>query len=155
MCSSDLAGIGANFNPTIKFLIADGQVKSIGPERAAWEWPFRSALDLGVKVASGSDAPVTDGNWLQGIATCVLREGKQTGVVSGPAQRITLAEAIRSHTLTGAWQDHAETWKGSLERGKVADLCILDGAMDRIDAHDIPKLSVTTTIVNGKIVWKK
>ena len=147
------AGIGANFNPTIKFLIADGQVQSIGPERASYEWPFKTALTSGVHVASGSDAPVTDGNWRQGIATCVLREGKQSGQVSGPEQRISLAEAIRSHTLTGAWQDRAEQWKGSLETGKAADLCVLDGQIDRIDAHNIPKLAVTTTIVDGRVVF--
>ncbi len=147
------AGIGANFNPAIKYLIADGQRSSIGPVRAAYEWPFRTALDAGVRVASGSDAPVTDGNWRQGLATCVLREGKQSGHVSGPDQRITLSEAIRSHTLTGAWQDFAEGWKGSLERGKVADLCVLDGPLDRIDPHAIPTLPVDLTMVDGEVVF--
>jgi len=73
--------------------------------------------------------------------------------VSGPDQRITLSEAIRSHTLTGAWQDFAEGWKGSLERGKVADLCVLDGPLDRIDPHAIPTLPVTLTMVDGQIVF--
>lgn len=149
------ARIGVNFNPAIKFLIADGQVKSIGPKRAAYEWPFRTALDRGVAVASSSDAPVTDGNWLQGIATCVLREGKQTGTVSGPTERISLAEAIRTHTMGGAWQDFAEGWKGSLEPGKVADLCVLNGQIDKINPHDIPRLTVTMTIVGGRIVYQR
>jgi predicted amidohydrolase YtcJ len=146
-------GIGANFNANIKYLIADGQVGSIGVERATYEWPYRTALDAGVHVATGSDAPVTDGDWRQGLATCVLRKGNQSKAVSGPEQRITLNEALASYTTTGAWQDFAESWKGSLESGKVADLVVLDGPLAQLPAEDYPKLAVTMTIVGGRIAF--
>ncbi|MGE0554515.1 MAG: amidohydrolase [Gemmatimonadales bacterium] len=148
-------GVGANFNSTIKFLIADGQVGSIGPERAAYEWPYRTALDAGVQVATGSDAPVTDGNWRQGLATCVTRVGKQSGKVSGPDQRITLDQAIRSHTAAGAWQDHAETWKGTLESGMAADLVVLDAAIDQVDPEALGSVGVDLTVVDGKVVHQR
>lgn len=144
-------GIGANFNSTIKYLIADGQIASIGPTRASYEWPYRTALDAGVQVATGSDAPVTDGNWRQGIATCVTRKGKQSGTVSGPEERITLDQAIWSHTAAGAWQDHAEAWKGTLEPGKAADLCVLNANISQIDPAAIGPLQIDLTIVNGKV----
>lgn len=144
--------IGANFNPEIKHIIADSQVQSIGRERAAYEWPFRTALDAGVNVACSSDAPVTAGNWLQGLATCVNRRGKQSGEVSGPEQRITLDEAIRTYTMAGAWQDHAEAFKGSLEAGKVADLCVLDTSLARSDSTSYTKANVIMTIIDGTIV---
>ncbi len=146
------AGIGANFNPEIKHLIADSQVYSLGRERAAYEWPYRSALDAGVVVASSSDAPVTEGNWLQGLATCVDRRGKQTGNVSGPEQRISLDEAIRTYTAAGAWQDHAETVKGSLEPGKVADLCVLEERLSELPTEDFAGVQVAMTLVDGTIV---
>ena len=145
-------GIGANFNPEIKHLIADSQVASIGPVRAAYEWPYRSALAAGVKTASSSDAPVTEGNWLQGIATCMDRRGKQSGLVSGPAQRINLDEAIRTYTIAGAWQDHAEHYKGSLEVGKAADFCVLDGRLSESSTVDMPNMQVAMTAINGRIV---
>ena len=148
-------GVGANFNSTIKYLIADGQMASIGPTRAPYEWPYRTALDAGVQVATGSDAPVTDGNWRQGIATCVVRKGKQTGAVSGPEQRISLNEAIWSHTAAGAWQDHAEDWKGTLETGKAADLCVLDRGMARVDPDQIGSMKVDLTVVDGKVVYQR
>ncbi len=145
-------GVGANFNPEIKHLIADGQVESLGPERAAYEWPYRSALDAGVVVASSSDAPVTAGNWLQGIATCVERTGKQSGRVSGPEQRITLAEAIRSYTWAGAWQDHADDFKGTLAAGKTADLCVLDGRLSDTPPGDYAGIETLLTMVDGQVV---
>ncbi len=148
-------GIGANFNSTIKYLIADGQMASIGPTRAPYEWPYRTALDAGVQVATGSDAPVTDGNWRQGISTCVVRKGKQTGAVSGPEERISLNEAIWSHTAAGAWQDHAEEWKGTLETGKAADLCVLDGGISHLDPDQIGSMKVDLTVVDGKVTYHR
>ncbi|MGW3045351.1 amidohydrolase [Kitasatospora sp. NPDC001159] len=145
-------GFGVNMNPTIKWTIADLEEQFVGPERAAYEWPYRDALDAGVRVASGSDAPVTFPDWRQGVATMLLRESKGSGRVSGPAQRITLAEAVRTYTIDAAWQDFAEKWKGSLEVGKVADLCVLGGDLLGADPHDIPELPVVLTVLGGEVV---
>ncbi|MCC7134535.1 MAG: amidohydrolase [Gemmatimonadales bacterium] len=147
-------GIGANFNAAIKYLIADGQRASIGPERAAYEWPYRTALEAGVRVATGSDAPVTDGDWRQGLATCLLRKGKQSGTVSGPEQRIGLADALRTFTAAGAWQDHADGWKGTLEPGRAADLVVLDGPLAKLPPEEFVQLKVTHTVVNGRVGYR-
>ncbi|MGH4033558.1 amidohydrolase [Actinomycetota bacterium Odt1-20B] len=145
-------GYGVNMNPTIKWTVADMEEEFVGTERAAYAWPYRDTLDAGVRVASGSDAPVTFPDWRQGIATMVLRESKATGRVSGPEQRIGLAEAILTYTIDAAWQDFADDWKGSLEPGKVADLCVLDGDLLAADPHDIPRMPVVLTVMDGKIV---
>ncbi|CAL9357579.1 amidohydrolase [Streptomyces sp. enrichment culture] len=145
-------GFGANMNPTIKWTVADMEEEFVGAQRAAYAWPYRDAIDAGVRVASGSDAPVTYPDWRQGVATMVLRESKAGGRVSGPEQRIGLAEAIRTYTIEGAWQDFADDWKGSLEPGKAADLCVLDGDLLAADPHDIPQMPVVLTVVDGRIV---
>ncbi|MFE7593987.1 amidohydrolase [Kitasatospora sp. NPDC057512] len=145
-------GFGVNMNPTIKWTVADMEEDFVGAERAAYAWPYRSALDAGVRVASGSDAPVTHPDWRQGVATMVLRESKAAGRVSGPEQRIGLAEAIRTYTIDAAWQDFAEDWKGSLEPGKAADLCVLDGDLLAADPRDIPTMPVVLTVMDGKVV---
>ena len=116
---------------------------------------FDAAMELGVVVATGSDAPVTDGNWRQGLATCVSRAGKQTGKVSGPAERISLDQAIWSHTAAGAWQDHAEAWKGTLAPGMAADLVVLDGPIGRVDPAAIGSMAVDVTVVNGAVVYER
>ena len=146
-------GIGANFNASIKQVIADGQPSAIGAERAAYEWPYRTALDLGVHVSSASDAPVTVPNWRQGLATCLARRGRKSGKVFGPEQRITLAEAVRTYTTGGAWQDYAETWKGTLEPGMAADLCVVDGRLLETDPDVLPTVPVLLTIAGGRVVY--
>ncbi|MCK7626052.1 amidohydrolase [Streptomyces sp. RS10V-4] len=145
-------GFGVNMNPTIKWTVADMEEDFVGAGRAAYAWPYRDALDAGVRVASGSDAPVTHPDWRQGIATMMLRESKAAGRVSGPEQCIGLAEALRTYTIDAAWQDFADDWKGSLEPGKVADLCVLDGDLLTADPHDIPDLPVVLTVMDGQVV---
>ncbi|MFF4663764.1 amidohydrolase [Streptomyces sp. NPDC001282] len=145
-------GFGVNMNPTIKWTVADMEEEFVGAERAAYAWPYRDAIDAGVRVTSGSDAPVTHPDWRQGVATMVLRESKAAGRVSGPEQRIALAEAIRTYTIDAAWQDFADDWKGSLEPGKAADLCVLDGDLLTGDPHDIPEMPVVLTVVDGQVV---
>jgi len=145
-------GFGVNMNPTIKWTIADLEEEFVGAERAAYEFPYRSTLDSGVRVTSGSDAPVTFPDWRQGVSTMVLRESKASSRVSGADQCITVMEALRTYTIDAAWQDFAESWKGSLEVGKVADLCVVDGDLLSIDPHDIPSAPVLLTAIGGRIV---
>ena len=145
-------GFGVNMNPTIKWTIADLEKEFVGIERAAYAWPYRSALDAGVMVASGSDAPVTAPDWRQGVATMMTRRSKASGEVSGPDQVITLHEALRTYTTAGAWQDFAESWKGTLEVGMVADLCLVAEDLLAIDPAAIPGVQVRMTVFNGNVV---
>ncbi|MEU1672186.1 amidohydrolase [Streptomyces roseifaciens] len=145
-------GFGVNMNPTIKWTVADLEEQFVGPQRAAYEWPYRDAIDAGVIVTSGSDAPVTLPDWRQGVSTMMLRESRAGGRVSGPGQRIRLAEALRTYTSDAAWQDFAEDWKGTLEVGKVADLCVLAGDLLTADPRHIPVMPVVFTAVGGDVV---
>jgi hypothetical protein len=147
--------LGLSMQPFIKTLIADQEEGIVGRERAAYEWPMRTVLDAGVNLAASSDAPVTYPNWRQGIQSAVLRQAKGSGRVSGPDQCITVSEAIRMYTINGAWQDHMEKIKGSVEVGKLADFCILDEDILSVDPHEIGDIPVLMTIVGGKIVYDK
>jgi predicted amidohydrolase YtcJ len=145
--------IGVNMNGTIKFLLGRTLDPILGPARTDYQWPYRTALDLGVKVSSASDAPVTAPNWLQGVMAVRLREG-MFGGVAGEAERITVPEGLVSYTRTPAWQDRADAWKGTLEVGKVADICVVNGDVLGVDPHDLIGLEVTNTILGGKVVFE-
>ncbi|TDD35944.1 amidohydrolase [Actinomadura sp. KC06] len=146
--------IGANLNAEILYLQGRVLEPIIGRELTEYQWPYRSALQAGVQVTSGSDAPVVPPHWLRGVMTAMLREGAD-GSVAGTAERIGLADALATYTRLGAWQDHAERWKGTLETGKVADVCIIDGDMLGRDPHGLDDVHVTTTLVGGRVVYER
>jgi predicted amidohydrolase YtcJ len=144
---------GVAMQPFIAAMIADFEPAVVGEARAAYEWPARTVLEAGANLTSSSDAPVTYPNWRMGVQAAVLREGLVSGKVSGPDECITVKEAIRTYTINGAWQDHMENVKGSIEAGKVADFCIIDDDILSVDAHKIGEISVLMTIVGGQVVF--
>jgi predicted amidohydrolase YtcJ len=144
---------GISMQPFISVMIADFEPMVVGEKRAAYEWPTRTVLDAGVKLTSSSDAPVTYPNWRLGVQSAVLREGLVSGKVSGPEESITVEEAIRTYTIHGAWQDHMEDVKGSIEVGKFADFCIIGEDILAVDPHKIGQIPVLMTIVGGKVVF--
>ena len=92
-------------------------------------------------------------DWRPGIQGAVLRESKATGKPSGPEQCITVQEAIRTYTINGAWLDHKENTKGSIEPGKQADFCVVDNDLLAIDPHKIVDLKILMTISGGRVVY--
>lgn len=144
---------GIAMQPFISAMIADFEPMVVGEERAAYEWPTRTVIDAGVNLTSSSDAPVTYPNWRLGVQAAVLREGLISGKVSGPEECITVEEAIRTYTINGAWQDHMEDVKGSIEVGKLADFCIIGDDILTVDPHKIGEIPMLMTIVGGKIVF--
>ncbi|TDC58589.1 amidohydrolase [Actinomadura sp. KC345] len=144
--------IGVNMNATIKYLLGRTLDPVLGPERTDYQWPYRSALDLGVRVSSASDASVTFPSWLQGVQSAVLREGRFGGV-AGEAERITLKEALVTYTRAPAWQDHAERWKGTLEPGNAVDVCVVDADLLGADPHDLVDLPIAATVQGGRVVY--
>jgi predicted amidohydrolase YtcJ len=146
--------IGLSMQPYIKAQIADILKLSIGEERAAYNWPMRTVLNAGTLVSGSSDTPCTYPNWLLGVQAAVLRESWASGQVSGPDECITVEEAITMYTINGAWQDHMDNIKGSIEVGKLADLQILGADILSVDPHEIGQVRVMMTLVGGKVVYE-
>ncbi|CCD89647.1 conserved hypothetical protein; putative Amidohydrolase 3 domain [Bradyrhizobium sp. ORS 285] len=67
-----------------------------------------------------------------------------------PRQRISVEEAIRCFTLNGAYQIRLEHQIGSIEVGKKADLVVLGANLLEIDPHDIHKVPVLLTLMDGE-----
>ena len=129
--------------------------RRIGPERIKTTYPFRTFLDKGVRLALGSDWPVAPLSPLLGIYAAVTRatlDGKHPdGWV--PAEKITVEDAVRAYTAGSAYAEFADTEKGTLAPGSLADLVILSEDIFSIAPARIRDVKVRTTVVGGRVVY--
>ncbi len=146
---------GVSMQPYIKTMICDFEPGVVGDKRAAYEFPAKTVLDAGICLTNSSDAPVTYPNWRMGVQAAVLRESSVSGNVSGPEECISVEDAIKTYTINAAWQDHVEDIKGLIEKGKLADLCIIDKDILTVPSNEIGSIDVLMTIVGGKVVFDK
>ncbi|MFI0466682.1 amidohydrolase [Saccharopolyspora sp. 5N102] len=102
--------------------------KRVGHRRIAGAYAWRTMLDQGITIASGSDFPVSSENPFDGLHAAVTRTDRDGQPVGGwyPDQAMSPHEALRSFTLDAAFAAHQERVLGSLEPGKWADFVILD-----------------------------
>ncbi len=147
-------GVGVSTQPILKWVFSDAIDHLLGIARSERQFPLRELLDAGVRVSLSSDAPVTEPDWIQGVEAAVLRKSKASGTVRGPAQRISALEAVRLYTMGGAWQDHMEKRKGSLEPGKLADFCVLDRDILSVPPDEIHTVRNVATVVGGRRVFE-
>ncbi|MFJ8744762.1 amidohydrolase [Embleya sp. NPDC127516] len=148
------AGIGLNTQPGIAVATRNLLHDTLSPQVLARMCPTRDALDAGIDVCLSSDSPVLTPDWRRGVVAAVTRTGVD-GTVCGPAQRLALREALRAYTTTPARQDGAESWKGSLEPGKAADLCVLADDPLESEVTALPEIPITLTIVDGRVVHER
>ena len=103
----------------------DVHIRNFGLERASQISPVRSALEWGIPVTFHQDAPVIQPDMLETVWCAVNRLTRQ-GVRLGAEQAVSVLQALRAVTLTGAYQYFQEKQKGSIEVGKQADFVLLD-----------------------------
>ncbi len=135
-----------------------------GVQMAAFRWvtssdpkvvvgpPFRTIVDHGIQVGIHGDgvhiAPLNP--WLQ-IYFATTGVNSFGDKVNGD-QQLTRAEALRLFTRNNSWFLRMEDKIGSIEKGKLADLAVLDRDYFAIPDADIKKIRSVLTIVNGQVV---
>jgi predicted amidohydrolase YtcJ len=133
----------------------DLTIPFLGPERTTWQYPFRSLLDSGARLAMGSDWGVSTPNPFAEMEVAVTRvypDSRGTAEPFLPDQALTLAESIRAFTLGSAFVNHLDGETGSIEVGKLADLAVVDRDLFAPDAGPIGDATVLATLVGGSIV---
>jgi predicted amidohydrolase YtcJ len=152
------AGLGVIPSMQPYHAIDDGRwaEKVIGSERARTTYAFRSLRDAGARLTFGSDWFVAPPTPLEGIYAAVTRRTLDGENPDGwiPDQRIGVEDALRAYTVNGAYAAFDENEKGSLARGKLADLTLIDRDITRIPPEAIRDARIILTVVGGRVVFE-
>lgn len=115
---------------------------------------LRSMLDAGIKCSLHSDAPSGPFGF-DAIDGCVNRYDRSQNVQCDKTQAVTVLEAVRCSTINGAYSSFEEDIKGSLEKGKLADMIILSENILDIDTMDLNKVKVDLVMIDGEICHER
>lgn len=116
----------------------------------------RIALDEGVLVAGGTDS-TRAGDYRVWPALQYQITGASAGnvIVRSPSQRLTRMETLKMYTVNSAWLAFGDSDRGSLERGKLADLAVLDSPYLQVPESEIGKIRSVLTLLGGSPVYDK
>jgi predicted amidohydrolase YtcJ len=116
--------------------------------------PLRTALQLGLHIGGGTDAnrvmsynPFVSLKWMTDGRTV---DGMTTRAAS---QLVSREEALRFYTQGSAWFTFDDDRRGTLQRGRLADLAVLDKDYLTVPADELGSLTSLLTMVGGKIVY--
>lgn len=113
---------------------------------------YQGYTDLGACLTGGSDSTCFSMNWRQGMQFCMTRT-TAAGYCARPDMAMKREDAIRLYTINGAYQEHMEHIRGSIEVNKVADFQILDKDVMTCPVTEIGSANVVMTICDGKVVY--
>jgi predicted amidohydrolase YtcJ len=129
----------------------------LGTDRVKGAYAFRQLLNENGWIPLGTDFPVEDISPFKTFYAAVFRIDANQFPKGGfqMENALTRQQAIKGMTIWAAKSNFEEKEKGSLEKGKWADLVILDKDLMRIDVKEVLSTSVLATIVGGETVYIK
>jgi predicted amidohydrolase YtcJ len=117
-------------------------VASIQPaSREAAAGAIARLRDRRVRLAFGTDWPALPLNPMPGLAAA--------------GRHMPIAEALGAYTRGSAAAEFQDGDKGTLERGKLADIVILSDDLLAVRSDRVRSVTVLTTIVGGKVVHQR
>jgi predicted amidohydrolase YtcJ len=129
-------------------------LRDYGEQYLGWIAPVKSLLDAGVKtVLEIDDRDIFKvGTAFHYLDVMVNREVE--GKVYAAKERVDRVVALKTATSWAAEYVYRENVLGSLERGKYADLLVLDNDYFSVPEREIRKVKPLLTMVGGKIVYQ-
>lgn len=131
---------------------------ALGEERANRCWRFRNLLDAKVHVGISTDFPacamVEPLQVIYAATTRCMPDGFPEGGFNR-SYALTLGEVLQCMTLGSAYVESFDQRIGSLERGKLADLIVLDRNLFAVDdPRQIQEARVLLTLVGGHEAYR-
>ena len=127
----------------------------LGPERAAWQYPFGDLHRAGARLVMGSDWPVSTPDPLQAMHVAVTRTAYgERAEPFLPGQAVDLETAYAAYTSGSAWINRRDELDGAgvLTPGAAADLVVLDRDPFAGPPEEIGATRVVSTWIDGETV---
>ena len=128
-----------------------------GKELSSTSYAFKTAKDLGICCAYGTDAPVVDSNPWDNLYSAVTRKDLKGWPEGGwnPQECVDIETAIDCYTLDSAYFEFREDVKGRLKPGYYADLVVLDKDIFSCSPDEIRGIRPRLTMCAGRVTYRK
>ncbi len=156
-------GVVLDIQPVWLYLDSWTLLKQFGQGRTRWFQPLKSIFEAGGIAGGGSDHMQKIGSfrsvnpynpWL-GMKTAITRQARYFDEPVHPEQALTREQAIRFYTINNAKILFLDRVAGSLEKGKYADMILLDRDVLTCPVEDITQTKVLKTWLAGNVVFEK
>jgi predicted amidohydrolase YtcJ len=124
--------------------------------------PMADAHDHGLVVTGASDWLVSQMDPLASVAAALTGKAvpyyrdepyDPAAQPEMPGKKPSLETMLAAYTINGAYASHMESFTGSIEVGKRADLIVLEKNLFEIPAEQIYGTKVLMTMLDGKVVY--
>ncbi len=141
---------GPSYGQTIQSFFDD----RLGVERAKYTNIWKTLTQANAHLAFGTDWPVESLDPMEGIYSAVSRKSisDKAGNAWLSDESLSVEKAVECYTLGSAYASFEEDIKGSLKKGKLADIVVLSRNIFAIPEKEILNTEVVITILGGKII---
>ena len=146
-------GVIASVQPIHAVCDRDAALKHWG-KRAINSYPLSSFLKNKIPTIFGSDCPIENLDPLRGISAAITRKKNKKDKTSFLVkEKIGIKEAVLGLTKWPAMASGEGSIKGTIQRGKLADMIVLSDDIFEVPPQELPNIEILATIFDGKIVY--
>jgi predicted amidohydrolase YtcJ len=129
--------------------------KRLGSDRVKGAYAYKQLMQQNKWIPLGTDFPVEDISPFKTFYAAVVRKDAAGWPENGyqVENALTRQEALKGMTIWAAMSNFEEKEKGSIEKGKYADLVILDQDIMTTPPEQLLKIKVLATFVNGEKLY--
>ncbi|WP_156855148.1 amidohydrolase [Oceanobacillus sp. AG] len=147
-------GVVPSIQPShLALMPIESHTDRVGKEKHPYIYPCKSLQGEEIKLSFGTDFPVTILDPMLEIYYAVTRKDYTGEYVWNPEEKISLSEALKAYTSGSAYSVFREDELGTLEKGKLADIIVLDKNIFQANPENIPNTKVILTMVDGDIIF--
>ena len=151
-----MAQLGLHVYAQTVFLDYDSRIveSRAGKALASTSYAFGTMGKRGITLSNGTDCPVEPPQPFRGIQCAVTRQPLDGALPPyRPEEAMTVEQALRSYTASGAWASFEETEKGEIAPGMLADFVILSGDPFVFPPEELSSLRAEATFLEGRPVF--